>query len=78
MRWFKPLGPFYRPISIAGWTTTLLAVAFCVHIFRFVDARSHSVSDTFYGIFPYWIPTLLLWLWIAGRTCFRDNSRVID
>jgi hypothetical protein len=55
--WFKPFGHVFRPASIAGWTLSLIALAFCVHIFVFVDSRSHSVSDTFYGIFPYWVPT---------------------
>ena len=67
MRWFKMIGPIALPVSIVGWVITLLAIAFAVHIFLFVDARSHSVSDTFYGIFPYWVPTFLLWAWIAAR-----------
>lgn len=75
MNWFKPFGPLYRPVSVPGWTTTLLAFAFCVHIFRFVDGRSHSVSDTLYGIFPYWIPTFLLWLRIASRTSAPSEAR---
>jgi len=68
MAWFKPFGVVFRPVSVAGWSVSLLALAFCVHIFLFVDGKSHSVSDTFYGVFPYWVPTLLLWLWIANRT----------
>ena len=68
MRWFRRAGPVFRPISVAGWLLTLFAFSFCVHIFFFVDSRSHSVSDTLYGIFPYWVPTFLLWLWIASRT----------
>jgi len=75
MNWFKPFGPLYRPVSVLGWMITLSAGAFCVHIFRFVDGRSHSVSDTFYGIFPYWIPTFLLWLWIASRTSAPGEAR---
>lgn len=76
MSWFKPFGPVFRPVSIAGWIITVLALAFCVHIFRFVDGRSHSVSDTFYGIFPYWVPTFLLWLWIASRTSTERKTRI--
>lgn len=68
MVWFKPFGVVFRPVSVAGWSVSLLALAFCVHIFLFVEGKSHSVSDTFYGVFPYWAPTLLLWLWIASRT----------
>lgn len=76
MPWFKPFGPVFRPVSVAGWIITLLAVAFCVHIFLFVDGRSHSVSDTFYGVFPYWVPTFLLWLWIASRTSTEHARRI--
>jgi hypothetical protein len=75
MRWFKPLGLIYLSVSVAGWIVTV-AVAFCIHIFLFVDGRSHSVSDTLYGIFPYWIPTFLLWSWIAGRTSADRDHRV--
>jgi hypothetical protein len=66
--WFKPFGFVFRPVSITGWILSLLALAFCVHIFLFVDGKSHSVSDTLYGVFPYWIPTFLVWIWIASRT----------
>jgi hypothetical protein len=68
MPWFKPLGPIFRPVSILGWLVTLAALAFCIHIFLFFDHHSHSVSDLLYGIFPYWVPTFLLWIWIASRT----------
>jgi hypothetical protein len=66
--WFEPFGLFFRPVSIAGWILSVLALAFCAHIFLFVDDKSHSVSDTIYGIFPYWFPTLLAWIWIASKT----------
>ncbi len=74
MSWFKPFGLVFRPVSVAGWIVSLAAVAFCLHVFLFVDGRSHSVSDTLYGIFPYWVPTFLLWTWIASRTT-ADRSR---
>jgi len=25
-------------------------------------------SDTLYGVFPFWVPTFLLYIWIADRT----------
>lgn len=49
----------------------LAALAFCIQVFIFVDERSHSVSDTLYGIFPYWAPAFLLWLWIANSKSAR-------
>ena len=74
MRWFRPLGIVFLPVSIPGWIVSLLAAEFCLHIFLFVDGHSHSVSDTLYGVFPYWVPTFLLWAWIAGRTS-GDSGR---
>lgn len=68
MQWFRPFGFVFRPVSLTGWLVTLAALVFCIHIFLFVDARSHSGSDTLYGTFPYWAPTFLLWIWIANRT----------
>jgi len=73
MRWFKPFGLVFLPVSITGWMISMLAAAFCLHIFLFVDGRSHSVSDTLYGVFPYWVPTFLLWIWIASRTCLEPR-----
>ncbi len=66
--WFKPVGWIYVPVKAAGWLLTLVIFAFCVHIFLFVDSRSHSVSDTLYGIFPYVVPALLLWDRVAAKT----------
>ncbi|HEY0311066.1 MAG TPA: hypothetical protein VGC56_01075 [Allosphingosinicella sp.] len=68
MRWFKPMSMLFRPVSPMGWLLTILAAAFCAHIFWFVDHHSHSNTDTLYGIFPYWAPTLLGLAWIADRT----------
>ena len=73
MRWFKPMGILFRPVSPVGWLLTLLALAFCAHIFWFVDGHSHSNTDTLYGIFPYWAPTLLGLAWIADRSGGRNS-----
>lgn len=68
MRWFKPYGLAFYPVSAIGWLATILALAFCAHIFLFFDHRVHSVTDLLYAIFPYWGPTLLALAWIADRT----------
>ena len=78
MRWFRPLGIIFLPVSVPGWIVSVLAAAFCLHIFVFVDGHSHSVSDTLYGVFPYWVPTFLLWAWIAGRTSGDSDLRESD
>jgi hypothetical protein len=58
---FAPLGPSYRPSGAAGWSLTVLALAFIANCFWAIDRHSHSVSDTFYGVFPYAGITFLLW-----------------
>ncbi len=67
-RWFRPWGWFYYPTSWQGALLILLLLAFCVQVFIAVDSRSHSVSDTLYGIFPYIVPAVLSLLWIADKT----------
>ena len=66
--WFKPWGWIYRPITWQGVLIVLLTLAFCIQVFIAVDRQSHSVSDTFYGIFPYVIPALMLLNWFASKT----------
>ena len=73
--WFKPMGWIYRPVSAVGWMLVLLAGVFCVQAFLAADRYSHSTSDTFYGVFPYVVPTLMLLNWIASKTSAgRDRT----
>ena len=67
-RWFSPWGWFFRPVSLAGWVASLLALAFCVQVFASIDRHSHSASDTLYGVFPYFASCFLLVNWLASRT----------
>ncbi|MFY9638816.1 MAG: hypothetical protein WAK14_08465 [Methanobacterium sp.] len=66
--WFKKFGWIYRPTSIIGGIITILTILLCLQIFIFVDSHSHSVSDTFYGVFPYIISYLVIAGWIASNT----------
>jgi amino acid permease len=66
--WFKRIGWFYLPVSIAGGIICLLAAIFCFTVFLAVDRHSHSASDTLYGIFPFFICTFLMLDWIGSRT----------
>jgi hypothetical protein len=67
-KWFKRWGWVHRPTGWQGVVLALLAAAFCVQVFVAVDRRSHSVSDTLYGVFPYIVPCLLLLDWVASKT----------
>jgi hypothetical protein len=65
--WFKRFGWFYRPNSWQGAAILILAVIFCVQVFVAIDRHSHSVSDTLYGVFPYFACCFLLLNWVAAN-----------
>jgi len=71
--WFKRWGWFYLPVSLPGVVIALAALAFCAQVFLAVDRKSHSVSDTLYGVFPFFACTFLLFDWMAGRTSRRSD-----
>jgi hypothetical protein len=67
-RWFSRIGWFYVPVSVPGAIVCVLAALFCATVFVAVDRHSHSVSDTLYGIFPFFVCTFLLVDWVGSRT----------
>ena len=67
-QWFKEWGWIYYPISWQGVVVIIFALLFCLHIFIFANFKTHSVSDLFYGVFPFVVPTLLVLEWIARKT----------
>lgn len=68
-RWFSRFGWFYVPVSIPGAILWIVAMLCCATVFVAVDRHSHSVSDTLYGIFPFFVSTFLLVDWVGARTC---------
>ena len=71
--WFKERGLLYYPTTLQAWLATVITLAFCIHIFLFVDSHSHSATDTLYGIFPFVVPTLLGLYVLAMRTSPRKS-----
>lgn len=67
-KWFKKFGWLYLPVSVPGTVAFLFALLFCITVFRSVDRHSHSVSDTLYGIFPFFVCTFLLLDWLGRKT----------
>jgi len=65
---FKKNKWMYYPSTILGAIIVIFFLALIIQIFLFVDSKSHSVSDTFYGVFPYIISYLVVYYWIASRT----------
>ena len=71
--WFRVWGWIYSPAALPGWIAVALTLAFAVNVFLAVDRHSHSVSDTLYGIFPYWVPAFGILNWIASKTSFKAS-----
>ena len=74
--WFKPFSLIYYPISWQGFLVTILVAVFCIHIFLDVDRQSHSVSDTLYGIFPFWAGAIGVYLWVGLKTGSEDKNKI--
>ena len=68
LKWFKQWGWLYLPASVPGVIIFFAELAFCVSVFLAIDHKSHSVSDTFYGVFPFFACAFLLFDWIGART----------
>lgn len=73
LSWFKEWGWLYRPVAWPGWLALILTLSFCVQVFTAIDRHSHSVSDTLYGIFPFWVSAWTLFGWVASRTSQKLN-----
>jgi hypothetical protein len=71
--WFKRRGWFYLPVTVPGFAIVVGTLAFCANVFWAVDRRSHSLADTLYGIYPFFVSTFFLLDWVARRT--SDDSR---
>jgi hypothetical protein len=68
LNWFKQWGWLYLPASAPGAFIFLAMLAFCISVFFAIDRHSHSISDTFYGVFPFFACAFLLFDWIGART----------
>jgi hypothetical protein len=44
--WFKRSGIFFIPVSIIGWIILICGLIAAVYVFKDIDSRSHSASDT--------------------------------
>jgi hypothetical protein len=66
--WFRN----WRPITVQGWLTALVALGLAVAFFAWADHDSHSVSDTLNRS----VPTLCLIAAIALRVAYQfDQAR---
>ena len=67
--WFKRCGWVFLPVSVPGAILMVAALAMALQVFVAIDRHSHSVSDTLYGVFPYYGCIFLLLNWVGSNTC---------
>jgi hypothetical protein len=67
MKLFSKRKYIHTPKSLTGYTVWTVAAIFLISVFFAIARDSHSVSDTFYGIFPYFVSTFLLVEWFASK-----------
>jgi hypothetical protein len=72
-RWFETWGWIYRPVAWQEHAVALLGIATSLHVFMVVDARSRSISDTLYGIFPFIILFWALVFRLASKTSTQES-----
>jgi len=65
--WFKKIGWCHYPVSWQGYVILLIALLFIMSVFLAVDRASHSISETFYNMFPFVVCTAVILEWIAER-----------
>jgi hypothetical protein len=68
MKLFRKNRFVHTPTSVASVVIYLAAVIFLITVFIAIDKDSDSVSDTLYGIFPFFVSTFLLIEWFASKT----------
>ena len=71
--WFKKLGWFFVPISVLGWIIVLLFGFLLATVIIAVDRHSHSVSDFFYGVFPYAVCCFYVVNWVGSNTSEKET-----
>ena len=71
--WFRRAGCIYFPSTVQGFLIVAAAVAFCANVFWAIDRTSHSVTDTLYRVYPFFVCTFLLVDWI-GRNSSSESK----
>ncbi len=68
MVWFKKTGWLYQPVHVAGWIVLALGIIFLVSVYSAYNARAHGFGDLTYKIFPHYVCTFLLYIWVGYNT----------
>jgi len=67
MKVYRNTRAIHLPVHTLGYVIDILAILFLITVVIALNRNSHSVSDMFYGLFVYLVPTFLLREWIASK-----------
>ena len=65
--WFKKQGWLYAPVNMYGWIVIAVAAAFLVSVYSAYSKHSFAFMELVYKIYPHYICTFLLYLWIGSH-----------
>jgi uncharacterized membrane protein len=72
--WFKRIGIFFIPATVIGWILFAGEIVFAVYIFRDVDSKSHSVSDSLINFVFYLLISGAVYSLVAYLTSMKHKS----
>jgi hypothetical protein len=66
--WFREQGWIYVPNNKNGYILTLSILIFNILAFIIINHSSRSINETLYDMFPYFVPSFGMLLWIASES----------
>lgn len=68
MKWFRPFGWLYKPISLPGYLILFVMLVFSFHIIIAAAVNASSVPEALYAAFPFVAPAFGAYLWIGSKS----------
>ena len=65
---FEKRGWLYWPANLAGWILIIAGLVFLVSVYITYEKHARSTGDLIYRIYPHYVATFLLYLWIGSKT----------
>ena len=75
--WFKAkrYGWGWYPVTWQGWLILAIYTVIILWNFKDIDAKSHSASDTVFGVLPRVIIAIGILIWICYKTGEKPRWR---
>jgi hypothetical protein len=64
---FKRFGWIYKPVSVLGWSVTIIYFAISVFTLISIDQSYNSLKNSLIRFFPYFMSFSVVFFWIASN-----------